>query len=137
MIFNNRFFRRRKRLKSRFIYNQNDINKVVFNLDLVDILSDFISLRKKGNNFVSRCPFCREITENDYHFVVSRKKSLYKCFECGTGGTSIISFLMKYYNAPFDKIIYFLDKKYTKIGIKPERIRVVKKNSNIDDDLPF
>jgi DNA primase len=128
---------KRRRIKSSAIYNQSDINKIMYNIDFIKIISDFIPLKKTRSDYVGRCPFCKTITKNDKHFRVSEKRKRYKCFECGAGGSNAISFLMRYYNAPFDKIIKFVDNKYTNTGIKPERYCPIKQEGCIDDHLPF
>jgi len=132
----NRFFHKRKRLKSKYIFNQSDINKVMFSMPPMSVvISDFTSLKKCGNEYGGRCPICKPLTTNNTHLRVSDKKNLYKCFECGAGGTNSISFLMRYFNSPFGEILFFVNKAYTKLDITPQRIRSLR--SNIDDDLPF
>lgn len=137
------FSNRKKRLKSYYVYNQTDINNIVFNTPLLMVLKDYIPLRKKGRKkgkaWVGKCPFCRSVTVNDSHFRVSDIKRIYKCFNCGVAGTTSHSFLMRYYNKPFDEIIRFLNKKYhkNKFSLKPKGIVVDKKKGNRDEDLPF
>lgn len=134
---------RRKRLKSDYIFSQEDINRVMYALPFVDIISVFVPLKKSGPDYVGRCPFCRIITQNDKHFRVSENKRLYKCFQCGAGGHNAVSFLMRYYNAPFDKVFCFLSKKYVFKNtnrywlVKPNRIRSMERKTNTDDNLPF
>lgn len=130
------FHRRSKRKKSLYIFKQEDINKVIFNLpSMSKVIGEFVPLRKSGKDFIGRCPLCREITQNDRHFRVSDKKGLYKCFECGAGGSSSISFLVRYFDSTFGDMIVFLNKKYTKINLTTEIRRM--KGPNIDEDLPF
>jgi DNA primase len=62
------------------------------NLDVVDIISQFIELKKSGANFKACCPFHGEDTPS---FVVSPSKQIYHCFGCGVGGDSI-KFVMEY-----------------------------------------
>ena len=59
--------------------------------DIVDTLSQFISLQKKGSNYVCCCPFHNEKTPS---FHVSRNKQMYKCFGCGEGG-NVFTFLQR------------------------------------------
>lgn len=132
-----KYFNKRKRLKSIFIYNQQDINKILYKLDFYDIIKEYIVLNKSGKDYVGKCPFCKTKTYNNKHFRVSEIKKIYKCFICGAGGTNVISFLMRYYNKPFGDILLFVNKKYVKIELKIERIRSIKKGTNIDENLPF
>lgn len=128
---------KRKRLKTRIIFTQEDINRVLFNLPKMSIvIGEFISLRKSGSDHVGRCPLCKNLTHNDSHLRVSDRKGIYKCFECSRGGSTSVSFIMMYYNIPFDKALVFLNKKYTKMDLVPNRIRSPKR-SYIDDNLPF
>lgn len=66
-------------------------------LDIVDVISQFIQLKKSGANFKACCPFHGEETPS---FVVSPAKQIYHCFGCGVGGDSI-KFIMEY-----EKITY-------------------------------
>ena len=119
------------------IFSQEDINKVLFNMPSMSVvIGEFTPLRKSGKDHVGRCPLCKTITTNNSHFRVSDHKKLYKCFECGAGGTSSISFLMRYFNIPFSDALRFANKSHAKQQILPKRIRSQEK-SNIDDDLPF
>lgn len=134
----NRFFCRRKRLKSTFVYNQSDVNQIVWATSIVEIISDFINLNKTKSAFVGRCPFCKWVTKNNKHFRVSEKFG-YKCFECGSGGKTSHSFIMRYYNVPFDTAIEFINRTYYKGNCKLRIERnVVDKSKNIEDeDCPF
>lgn len=130
------YFHKRKRIKSDYIFKQEDINKVMFNMPkMSEVIGEFISLRRGGIDYVGRCPFCRTFTDNDKHFRVSDRKGLYKCFECGAGGTNSISFLMRYFNLSFGDVLLFACRNYTDVKITPYRIR--SRESYIDDGLPF
>lgn len=135
----NKLFCKRKRIKSSIVYKQEDINNILFNTSLLTVISDYIPLRKSGKDYVGRCPFCKSFTHNDYHFRVSPNKKLYKCFECGVGGKFATSFLMIYYNKPFDEILKYINKKYhnNKYKLNIEKIIINKQKNNIDEDLPF
>lgn len=109
----NRLFYRRKRKKGGRVYSQADINTVMFHQDFIGVISDYVVLRKAKSIYTGRCPFCRPLTENSRHFIISKKKELYKCFECGAGGSTVSSFLMRYYNNPFGDILEFLSEQPT------------------------
>jgi DNA primase len=65
--------------------------------DIVDIIEEFLPLKKNGTNYKTNCPFHNEKTPS---FVVSRDKQIYTCFGCGKNG-NVISFLMEYKNLPY------------------------------------
>lgn len=72
--------------------------------DIVDIVSDFVRLKKQGRNYVGLCPFHNEKTPS---FMVSQEKQIYRCFGCGEGG-NIFSFLMKRGNLSFPEAVAVL-----------------------------
>ena len=83
--------------------------------DIVDVISQYVKLAKKGSNYFGLCPFHNEKTGS---FSVSREKQMYYCFGCGAGG-NVITFLMEYENATFQEALKTLA---DRAGIKlPER----------------
>jgi len=77
-------------------------------LDIVDVISQFIELKKSGANFKACCPFHGENTPS---FVVSPSKQIYHCFGCGIGGDSI-KFLMEYEKLSYPESIEKLASMY-------------------------
>jgi DNA primase len=71
------------------------------NLDVVDVISQYIELKKSGANFKACCPFHGETTPS---FVVSPAKQIYHCFGCGVGGDSI-KFVMEYEKLSYPETI--------------------------------
>lgn len=65
--------------------------------DIVDVISGYVRIKKKGSNYVGLCPFHNEKTGS---FMVSRNKQIYKCFGCGAGG-NVFTFVMEYENYTF------------------------------------
>jgi DNA primase len=65
--------------------------------DVVDIVSTYVQLRKRGKNFIGLCPFHNEKTPS---FTVSEDKQIYHCFGCGAGG-NVFKFLMEFKNISF------------------------------------
>lgn len=127
----------RKRIKCTRIFDQKDINKVMLGLpDMSIVIGAYVPLRESGSDYVGPCPLCRAKTLNDSYFRVSDRKGLYKCFQCGAGGTNSVSFMMRYFNLPFDEVLFFLNKKYLGLEFGPIRIKSCRRH-NIDDDLPF
>jgi DNA primase len=137
MAKKHRLFYGKKRIKSNFIYKQEDINSVLYKLEFYSIIAEFVSLRKSGKDYVGRCPFCKPLTKNDWHFRVSERKKIFKCFECGKAGKTSIAFLMKYYKISFGDAFIFCNRNYTKLEIKPLRNRWMERKPHTDDNLPF
>ena len=78
------------------------------NLDVVDVVSQFIEVKKSGANFKACCPFHGESTPS---FVVSPAKQIYHCFGCGVGGDSI-KFVMEYEKLSYPETIEKLASMY-------------------------
>ena len=70
------------------------VDEVRSRLDIVDVVSRYVVLKKSGSNYMGCCPFHNEKTPS---FFVSSQKGIFKCFGCGEGGDAI-SFLMKIQN---------------------------------------
>ena len=96
-------------------------NEVIKSADIVEVISHYIKLKKKGRNYASLCPFHDDKSLGS--FSVSREKGLFKCFSCNTGGNAI-TFVQKYTNCSFAEavkktaeIIGFKDDRFNEIGI--------------------
>ncbi|MDQ7786177.1 MAG: DNA primase [Thermodesulfovibrionales bacterium] len=76
-------------------------------MDIVEFISDYVHLKKSGQNLKGLCPFHTEKTPS---FMVSPEKQIFHCFGCGTGG-DIITFLMKQENLSFREAVAYLAKK--------------------------
>ncbi len=85
-------------------YSEDLIEEVISQNDIVDVISEYVPLKKSGRNFVGLCPFHREKTPS---FSVSMDKQIYKCFGCSEGG-NVISFIMKLENLDFWDSVEFL-----------------------------
>jgi DNA primase len=84
--------------------------------DIVNLIEEFLPLKKAGANYNTNCPFHKEKTPS---FVVSQEKQIYHCFGCGETGDSI-TFLMKYKNYTFVEAAEYLAKR---AGIILEEIK--------------
>ena len=73
------------------------IEEIRSSADIVDLISEFVQLRKRGKNFIGLCPFHSEKTPS---FTVSEEKQIFHCFGCHTGG-NIYKFLMEYEKISF------------------------------------
>lgn len=76
--------------------------------DIVEVISDHLTLRQTGRSFKAICPFHPEKTPS---FVVSREKQIYHCFGCGAGG-NVINFLMQFENVTFPEAVRALAQRY-------------------------
>ena len=72
--------------------------------DIVDVISGYVRLQKKGSNYFGLCPFHNEKSPS---FSVSPGKQMYYCFGCGAGG-NVITFLMEYENYTFAEALKVL-----------------------------
>ena len=77
------------------------ITQIKDRLDIVDVVSQQVILKKNGNHYWGLCPFHKEKTPS---FSVNPSRGIYKCFGCGAGG-NVITFLMKYENMGFSEAI--------------------------------
>ncbi len=77
--------------------------------DIVEVVSDYVALKKRGKNHLALCPFHSEKTPS---FTVSQEKQLFHCFGCGEGG-NVFSFLMKIENITFWEAAKLLAEKYS------------------------
>ncbi len=88
--------------------DQASIDKIYESAEIVDVVGDFVTLKKRGVNFLGLCPFHNEKTPS---FTVSPSKGIYKCFGCGKGGNSV-NFIMELENMSYVEALKFLAKKY-------------------------
>lgn len=72
--------------------------------DIVDVISSYVRLQKKGSSYFGLCPFHNEKSPS---FSVSRQKQMYYCFGCGAGG-NVFTFLMEYENYSFVEALKYL-----------------------------
>lgn len=88
-------------------YSEELIEEIRIKNDIVDVISDYVKLQKKGGSYFGLCPFHGEKTPS---FSVSAQKQMYHCFGCGVGG-NVITFIMEYENYTFlEAIKYLADK---------------------------
>jgi DNA primase len=76
--------------------------------NVVDVISEYIDLKKTGKNFLGLCPFHAEKKPS---FTVSEEKQIFHCFGCGQGG-NVLTFIMLYHNLNFPEAVQFLANKY-------------------------
>lgn len=85
-------------------YPEELIEEVRQKNDIVDVISGYVGLQKKGSNYMCCCPFHGEKTPS---FSVNRARQIYKCFGCGEGG-NVLTFVMKYENCTFPEAMKIL-----------------------------
>ncbi|MGN1266419.1 MAG: DNA primase [Dorea sp.] len=85
-------------------YSDELIEEVRSKNDIVDVISGYVRLQKKGNSYFGLCPFHNEKSPSSS---VSRQKQMYYCFGCGAGG-NVFTFLMEYENFSFLEALKFL-----------------------------
>lgn len=95
--------------------DQNTVERIIDTAQIVDVVQDFVSLKRRGVNFLGNCPFHNEKTPS---FIVSPSKGIYKCFGCGKAGNSV-GFIMEHEQLSYPEALKFLAKKYS-IEIKEE-----------------
>lgn len=88
--------------------DQATIDRIIDAAQITDVVSDFVTLRKRGVNYVGLCPFHDDKTPS---FYVSPAKGLCKCFSCGKGGNPV-HFIMEHEQMSYPEALKFLAKKY-------------------------
>ena len=85
-------------------YPEELIEEVRSRNDIVDVISGYVKLTKKGSSYFGLCPFHNEKSPS---FSVSREKQMYYCFGCGAGG-NVFTFVMEYENYTFVEALKML-----------------------------
>ena len=87
---------------------QETVNQILDAAQIVDVVGDFVTLKRRGANYVACCPFHNEKTPS---FYVSPSKGIYKCFGCGKSGTAV-GFIMEHENLSYVEALRYLARKY-------------------------
>ena len=88
--------------------DQATIERIIDAAEIVDVVSEFVTLKKRGANHMGLCPFHNEKTPS---FSVSSAKGIFKCFGCGKGGNAV-NFIMEHENLSYPEALKYLAKKY-------------------------
>ena len=88
--------------------DQATIDRIIDAAQVVDVVSQFVTLKRRGINYVGLCPFHEDRTPS---FYVSPSKNICKCFACGEGGTAV-HFIMKHEQLSYFDALRYLAKKY-------------------------
>ena len=91
-----------------FMIDQTTVQQILDATEIVDVVGEFVTLKKRGTSLIGLCPFHNEKTPS---FNVSRSKGIYKCFGCGKGG-SAVNFIMEHEHYSFNEALKWLAKRY-------------------------
>jgi DNA primase len=97
--------------------DQATIDRILDAAQIVDVVSEFVTLRRRGVNYIGLCPFHNEKTPS---FSVSPSKGLCKCFSCGKGG-NVVHFIMEHEQLTYYEALKWLARKYN-IEIKEREL---------------
>ena len=89
-------------------YSEDIIREVQDRADILEIVSEYTSLKKRGNNYIGLCPFHTEKTPS---FNVDVEKKLFYCFGCGAGG-NVFTFIMNKESLSFPEAVRYLADKF-------------------------
>ncbi len=112
-------------------YSEEIIEEVRIENDIVDVVSEYIQLKKKGSSYFGLCPFHNESTPS---FSVSPDKQMYYCFGCGAGG-NVLSFLMQMENYDFVEAVKYLAARAHVMLPEPEYSQEAKKHFLLKEQL--
>lgn len=107
--------------------DQLTIERIQSAAQIIDVVSDFVTLRKRGVNYVGLCPFHEDKTPS---FYVSPAKNICKCFACGEGGTPV-HFVMKHEQLSYSEALKYLAKKY---GIEVKEKELTEEQKQVQGD---
>ncbi|MEL4898051.1 DNA primase [Crocosphaera sp. Alani8] len=109
------------------------IEEVKEKIDIYEVVSDYVVLKKRGQNYVGLCPFHQEKTPS---FTVNQSKQMYYCFGCGEGGNGI-KFLMEIGQQSFSQVILELANRYQVPcqTLEPEKRQEIQKELSLREQL--
>lgn len=100
---------------------QETVDLILDTAQIADVVSDFVTLKRRGANMVACCPFHNEKTPS---FYVSPSKGIFKCFGCGKSG-SAVGFVMEHEHCSYTEALHYLARKY--------HIEVIEKDESAED----
>lgn len=107
---------------------ENTLNEILSRIDIVELISEYLPLKRAGRGYTALCPFHHEKTPS---FIVSQQKQIFHCFGCQAGGNAF-GFLMKYDRLEFPEAVETLAKK---AGVLIPRDERQIKNQGISQEL--
>ncbi len=112
-------------------YSEDLVEEIRMKNDIVDVISGYVKLQKRGSNHMGLCPFHNEKSPS---FSVSQSKQMYYCFGCGQGG-NIFTFIMEYENYSFQEALKFLADRAGVTLPETEMTPEMKKNQDLRSKL--
>ena len=103
------------------------VDRIYAAANIVDIIGEYVTLKRKGVNYQACCPFHNEKTPS---FVVSPSKGVYKCFGCGKGGNAV-TFLMEHESVSYPEALKMVAKRY---GIEVKEKELTEEETRRNDD---
>ncbi len=94
--------------KSRQMIDKSTIDKIYETAEITEVISDFVTLKRRGVNYIGLCPFHHEKTPS---FTVSPSKGIYKCFGCGKAGNAV-NFIMEHESLSYTEALRYMARKY-------------------------
>ena len=101
--------------------DQLTIQRILDAADITDVVSGFVTLRRRGVNMLGLCPFHNEKTPS---FTVSPSKGIFKCFGCGKGG-NVVNFIMEHESLSYPEALKWLARKYSIEVVEAEETEAV------------
>jgi len=108
------------------------VDRILETANIVDVVGEFVSLRKAGVNYKGLCPFHDDTTPS---FIVSPSKNICHCFACGKGGTPV-GFIMEHEQMTYPEALRWLAKKYN-IEIQERELTNEEKQQESDRESMF
>ena len=108
------------------------VDKIMEATNIVDVVGEFVNLRKSGVNYKGLCPFHDDTTPS---FMVSPARQICKCFSCGEGGNAV-NFLMKHEQITYPEALRWLAKKYN-IEIEERELTAEEKQQQTERESMF
>ena len=108
------------------------VDRIMDAADIVEVVSEFVSLRKSGASYKGLCPFHNERTPS---FYVSPSRGICKCFSCGKGGNAV-GFIMEHEQMTYPEALRWLARKYG-IEIKERELSDEEKKQESDRESMF
>ena len=112
--------------------DHNTVQQILDTADIVDVVSDFVALKRRGANWIGLCPFHNDRRPS---FYVSRAKGICKCFACGEGG-SAVNFIMKHEQLSYPEALRYLARKYH-IDIQEKELTDEEKQAQSEREAMF
>ena len=112
--------------------DQATVDRILDAAQIVDVVSDFVTLRKRGVNYVGLCPFHDDRTPS---FSVSPARNICKCFACGKGGNPV-HFIMEHEQITYTEALKYLATKYG-IEVKERELSNEERQAQNDRESAF